>query len=103
MSKDNGCRIVLQCFLHNHPRVDGCTVDGALEQLLEGDDPVAIVQEDTGEHLELALTDLQAQIRPRDLRTGQGLAPAVAVCKHLQCQIEQGSNLPFVEVIGSQV
>ena len=63
---------------------------------------MAVVDEDTSEHLEFALADLQAQIGPRGLRAGQWLAPAVAVREHLERQVEQGVGLPVVEVIGSE-
>ena len=88
--------------MHHHPRVHRRAVDGALEQLLEGDNPVPVVEEGAGEHLEFALADLQAQVGPRGLRAGQGLAPAVAVREHLQGQVEQVVDLPVVKVIGSE-
>ena len=93
MSEQDPCRIQLQGPLHNHPRVDGGPVDGALEQLLEGDDPMAIIDVDTGEHLELALAHLQAQVGARGLRAGQGPAPAVTLREHLERQVEQGVDL----------
>ena len=44
MNQDHGRGVDVQRPLHNQLRVDGRTVDGALEQLLEGDNPVPIVQ-----------------------------------------------------------
>ena len=51
MGQDNGCRIVLQRAPYHLTGMHAGPVDGAAEQFLEDDDPVAVVQKQAGKDL----------------------------------------------------
>jgi hypothetical protein len=46
MRQDHCGGIVPQCLLHDFARMDRCTVDRAAEQILAGDQRVAVVEVD---------------------------------------------------------
>ena len=50
VGENDGCGVVFQGLAHHFPRIHGCAVDGAPEQLPVLDDPVAVVQEQSGEY-----------------------------------------------------
>lgn len=49
VNQDHGSSVVLQSNLDDFPGVDACTIQGAPEQLVEGNDPVLAVQHQQSE------------------------------------------------------
>ena len=62
MSEEDRGGVASQCLPHHLSGVDRRTVDGAPEHLLDGDDPMAGIQEQHHEHLVLPGFQAAAQV-----------------------------------------
>ena len=49
MGEDDGRRVVIEGALDDFPRMYAGTIDGATEQLLVADDPVAVIEKQAGD------------------------------------------------------
>ena len=63
VGKDHGRGVLLQGFLDHFPRMNGRSVDRALEHFLVADQAVAFVEEDYGEDFSLEGSELEGQSR----------------------------------------
>ena len=67
MAEDDRGRVVAKRAAHDLARVHRDAVDGAAEELLEGDDAVAAVEEETGENLAGVGAKPGGEVAPRCL------------------------------------
>ena len=74
MGQDHGRGVAVQGLLDHFPRVDRRAVDGAAKQLLEGQHPVPVVQEQAAEHLVGPVPKPGQQELPAVGRRADGLA-----------------------------
>ena len=63
VGEDHRGRVVIRACAHDFARMDAGAVDGAAEHLLEGDQPVAVVEVQAAEHLVRPVAQLRDQER----------------------------------------
>lgn len=78
MRQDTGRRVVLDGALDDLAGMDACAVEGAPEQLLESEDPVALIEPQHAEDLVGDGREPDVEKLPRLLRAGDGHAAGEA-------------------------
>src|SRR5690606_10929543 len=84
-------------LLHHHARIDGSTVDGAVEQLSQFQHPVAVVEIETTKALVWQVRHLQTQIGFRVGRTAQHAAAMVTGCEDAHGKAYHGFSFPITK------
>ena len=59
---------MFECLLHDFARVDRCPIDRAAEQILAGDQPVAVAEVNQSERFKFAVREPRHQVIPGPLR-----------------------------------
>ena len=89
VAEDDGGRVVANRAAHHLARVHGDAVEGAAEQRLEGEDPVAVVEEEAGEDLEGVGAKPRGEVAPRLLGARERPVAANARLHPPQVQVEE--------------